>query len=221
MIFFLSDEKLYSIHGEDGDVPKAVHFKESTEVRLIRKHAQRLLFQSEKEPFLVHRMQNSMVYEGRPETVLDLKPNWTTLFETLLKSYPDWISIKELGSHKKVTIELCQFLYNNGLLLVNNNVISKKRTMKCVVKRENGLIGVLKKTPTGKNSKQNVTIEMNDSEIRKTVTFSPQVKVKKIAKVTKNQERIIKFTKGKIQKKKNDKKTKNGNKKAANKFKKR
>ncbi|CAD5232360.1 unnamed protein product [Bursaphelenchus xylophilus] len=202
-------EKQLSVFGSSGTIPKLTELNNNTEVRIIRKHTQRLLFQSDNEPFLVHRIHNSMVYEGRPETVIDVQPAWVPLIEVLLKSYPEWTAIKELGSDVEESKELCKFLFLEGILLVNNSVISKIPKMNVVVEKSKNIVGVLKRT-------QQILNESSSSE--KKVSFSPEVKVKKYIKDTHKTQKII-IKKGKITKKEKGKKPKNG-KRNKNKFRK-
>ncbi|CAD5223404.1 unnamed protein product [Bursaphelenchus okinawaensis] len=207
-------EREHSIYGVSGQIPKVVEFGAQTEVRIIRKHTQRLMFQDEDVAFLVHRMHNSMVYEGRPETVVDVPEGFAPLIEILLNNYPEWSTVKELGSDLKINKAVCKFLYLEGLLLVNNGK-SKARKMNVVVELPKNIIGVLKKKNTS----------LNESSDRK-VSFSPDVKVKKFLKdqkfTEKKKEAKNHVKQGKIVKKKNQKpqgKTRSGNKKRSNKFK--
>lgn len=68
----LSPEESELIYGSLGMDPlKQKEFTPRTEVRLVRKHAQRLFFESEESAFIGHRMANSRIYEGRPEAQID------------------------------------------------------------------------------------------------------------------------------------------------------
>uniref|UniRef100_A0A915DGV8 Bifunctional lysine-specific demethylase and histidyl-hydroxylase n=1 Tax=Ditylenchus dipsaci TaxID=166011 RepID=A0A915DGV8_9BILA len=58
------------VGGPDLDLFSKFDFK-NVKIRFIRKHTQRLVYASEETTFIVHRMQNSRVYEGRPEVTLD------------------------------------------------------------------------------------------------------------------------------------------------------
>jgi len=114
----LSDhEKMHSIHGLNGQLPDDVLFSEDTQIRFIRKHTQRLLFESEDEAFLIHRMENSMVHEGRAEVTVSVPKEFIGAIETLLKAYPEWESVGKIGDELEINVEVAQFLYNTGLLM--------------------------------------------------------------------------------------------------------
>lgn len=97
---------------------KELEFKPDTKIRLIRKHAQRLIFETERKSFIVHRMANSRVYEGRPEVLFSLDVKLSTGFATLMNAYPEWISVSELQCPKvRDKNRLAKLLYRNGLLM--------------------------------------------------------------------------------------------------------
>ncbi|VDN06892.1 unnamed protein product [Thelazia callipaeda] len=69
-----------------------------------------LIYESEERCFIVHRMANSRVYEGRPEFVGG--------FVSLLNSYPKWCSISDLKCDTAAdNIELAELLFSNGLIM--------------------------------------------------------------------------------------------------------
>ncbi|KAI6190333.1 Bifunctional lysine-specific demethylase and histidyl-hydroxylase [Aphelenchoides bicaudatus] len=111
-------EKKHSIHGVTDQIPVLPTFTADTQIRFIRKHTQRLLFESESKAFLVHRVENSLIYEGRPEVIVDVPSKLISSVECLLKVYPNWESIEKLGKKLKTGIEVAQFLYSCGLLMV-------------------------------------------------------------------------------------------------------
>ncbi|VDN54770.1 unnamed protein product [Dracunculus medinensis] len=91
----LTQEKRLSVLGDSnfnifGTLKK---FKKTTEIRLLRRHTQRLFFETEDECFIAHRIENSRVSEGRPE-VSDLR-----------------------CSPEETNVELAELLYSNGILL--------------------------------------------------------------------------------------------------------
>ncbi|KAI6186315.1 Bifunctional lysine-specific demethylase and histidyl-hydroxylase [Aphelenchoides besseyi] len=128
-------EKAHSIHGLDGQEPVIPVFKRKTQVRLIRKHTQRLLFESESKAYLIHRMQNSMVYEGNPEIIVDIPEEFIVIVETLGFHYPEWDEIEELGSDLSVNKAAVQFLYEKGLLLVRDGSSQAAKKKRKVVRK--------------------------------------------------------------------------------------
>ncbi|KAI6205402.1 hypothetical protein M3Y94_00788100 [Aphelenchoides besseyi] len=128
-------EKAHSIHGLDGQEPIIPVFKRKTQVRLIRKHTQRLLFESESKAYLIHRMQNSMVYEGNPEVIVDIPEEFIMIIEILGLHYPEWDEIEELGTDLSVNKAAVQFLYEKGLLLVRDGSSQAAKKKRKVVRK--------------------------------------------------------------------------------------
>lgn len=67
-----------------------MEFGPNTEVRLIRKHTQRLLFEDEDRAFIVHRMNNSRRFEERPESLFDFPIEFEDGYNILEEAYPEW-----------------------------------------------------------------------------------------------------------------------------------
>ncbi|KAI1719545.1 cupin superfamily protein [Ditylenchus destructor] len=99
-----------------------------THVRLIRKHALRLVYASEDSAFIVHRMENSRVYAGRPEVTLEFPLELEQGYIELMNAYPTWIATQELGLAKKEAVDLVKLLFNNCLLLVKE--VKKQKSTK-------------------------------------------------------------------------------------------
>uniref|UniRef100_A0A914HIU9 Bifunctional lysine-specific demethylase and histidyl-hydroxylase n=1 Tax=Globodera rostochiensis TaxID=31243 RepID=A0A914HIU9_GLORO len=90
-----------------------------TEVRLVRKHTQRLLFESAEKAFIVHRMDNSRSYEGSSENIVDFPTEFEDGFVVLIDSYPEWVKVRELGLKPRgANIELAKLLFGSGLLML-------------------------------------------------------------------------------------------------------
>uniref|UniRef100_A0A1I7XM49 Bifunctional lysine-specific demethylase and histidyl-hydroxylase n=1 Tax=Heterorhabditis bacteriophora TaxID=37862 RepID=A0A1I7XM49_HETBA len=118
------EEKSLSVLGSDSDIlsGKSVVFHGKTRVKLIRRHTQRLVFATEDECFIVHRMSNSRLYGGRPEQQFELPTQLIDGFIALSNSYPEWISLNHLPNEmsKKEKQALCSLLYHHCLLMVCN-----------------------------------------------------------------------------------------------------
>ncbi|VDM09846.1 unnamed protein product [Wuchereria bancrofti] len=93
-------------------------FTKNTPIKLLRRHGQRLIYESEERCFIVHRMANSRVYEGRPEVLFDLDVELTEGFANLVNVYPHWCSVSDLKCNNAAdNIRLAELLYSNGLLM--------------------------------------------------------------------------------------------------------
>ncbi|KAI1720601.1 cupin superfamily protein domain-containing protein [Ditylenchus destructor] len=123
-----------------------------THVRLIRKHALRLVYASEDNAFIVHRMENSRVYEGRPEVTLEFPLELEQGYNELMNAYPTWISTQELGLEKNEAVALVKLLFNNCLLLVKE--VKKQKSTK-QNERVNGCKDELKNQPMIAKDKNN------------------------------------------------------------------
>ncbi|KAK6045515.1 cupin family protein [Cooperia oncophora] len=86
------EEKSHSVIGCKTDIlnGNVMEFRPSTKVKLIRRHAQRLLFESEDSCYIAHRMANSRLYEGLPEQTFELPIEFVSGFNALCDSYPEW-----------------------------------------------------------------------------------------------------------------------------------
>ncbi|CAJ0961064.1 unnamed protein product, partial [Mesorhabditis belari] len=123
------DERRLSAFG-DVDILKGkrVIFSDQSEVRLIRRHAQRMIFESPESCFIVHRMTNSLDYEERPEQLFAFPFKLIDDFCQLQSAYPEWTKLGEIRTSKenkkgnktvnKNVLELARLLYDNGLLMV-------------------------------------------------------------------------------------------------------
>ncbi|KAL3984786.1 Cupin family protein [Acanthocheilonema viteae] len=93
-------------------------FTKDTPIKLLRRHGQRLIYESEEHCFIVHRMANSRVYEGRPEVLFDLDVKLSEGFANLLDTYPHWCLVSDLKCNTVAdSIRLAELLYSNGLLM--------------------------------------------------------------------------------------------------------
>uniref|UniRef100_A0A0R3RQS8 Bifunctional lysine-specific demethylase and histidyl-hydroxylase n=1 Tax=Elaeophora elaphi TaxID=1147741 RepID=A0A0R3RQS8_9BILA len=93
-------------------------FTKDTPIKLLRRHGQRLIYESEERCFIVHRMANSRVYEGRPEVLFDLDVELAEGFANLLDAYPHWCLVSDLKCNTAAdSIRLAELLYTNGLLM--------------------------------------------------------------------------------------------------------
>uniref|UniRef100_A0A7E4W588 Bifunctional lysine-specific demethylase and histidyl-hydroxylase NO66 n=1 Tax=Panagrellus redivivus TaxID=6233 RepID=A0A7E4W588_PANRE len=116
------EEAEASIHGSAGlkmfeDSPLTI--SRMKEIRFIRMHAQRLLYQTEDDPFIVHRMSNSRVLSENTEPqTIKIETKMVDGVLTLFKEYPGWIKVKDLGCGKHVNIELANLLFQAGLIMV-------------------------------------------------------------------------------------------------------
>ncbi|PAV77681.1 hypothetical protein WR25_23519 isoform E [Diploscapter pachys] len=50
---------------------KPLEWSMKNKVRIIRRHTQRLIYENEDTAFIIHRLSNSRIYEGRPETIVE------------------------------------------------------------------------------------------------------------------------------------------------------
>ncbi|VDO28304.1 unnamed protein product [Onchocerca flexuosa] len=93
-------------------------FTKDTAIKLLRRHGQRLIYESEERCFIVHRMANSRVYEGRPEVLFDMDVKLAEGFANLMDAYPQWCLVSDLKCDTVVdSIRLAELLYSNGLLM--------------------------------------------------------------------------------------------------------
>uniref|UniRef100_F1L3U9 Bifunctional lysine-specific demethylase and histidyl-hydroxylase n=1 Tax=Ascaris suum TaxID=6253 RepID=F1L3U9_ASCSU len=114
------ERQLSAIGGVGFDIlcKKQKKFTVNTQIKFIRRHAQRLIFETEEHCFVVHRMANSRIYEGRPEVTFDLDIELSDGFASLLEAYPEWCTVSKLkcnSDHDR--IKLAKILYGNGLIL--------------------------------------------------------------------------------------------------------
>ncbi|GMR57866.1 hypothetical protein PMAYCL1PPCAC_28061, partial [Pristionchus mayeri] len=117
------EKQLSALGNEDADLFEekgASRITSTSEVRFIRRHGQRLLFETAETPFVVHRMANSRVYEGSAERQFTLTPQEEPAFAELLSAYPEWTSVSELKMKKKAKIEFLTKLFNNGLIMARS-----------------------------------------------------------------------------------------------------
>ncbi|EFO28064.1 hypothetical protein LOAG_00418 [Loa loa] len=102
-----------SLYGDNQHI-----FTKDTPIKLLRRHGQRLIYESEERCFIVHRMANSRVYEERAETLFDLDVELTEGFANLLNVYPQWCLVSDLKCNTVAdNIRLAELLYSNGLLM--------------------------------------------------------------------------------------------------------
>uniref|UniRef100_A0A1I7TKC0 Bifunctional lysine-specific demethylase and histidyl-hydroxylase n=1 Tax=Caenorhabditis tropicalis TaxID=1561998 RepID=A0A1I7TKC0_9PELO len=122
-------EKKLSVIGSSTDLlgDDLVDFNAKTKVRLIRKHTQRLLMESEDSCFISHRMNNSRLFEGRPESIIDFPSTGIDTYRVLSNAYPEWKTLDEIFSSRetrtntrKEKLESIQLLFQIGVLLVKN-----------------------------------------------------------------------------------------------------
>ncbi|VDK80195.1 unnamed protein product [Cylicostephanus goldi] len=116
------EEKALSAVGARTDILSGdvMEFRPSTRVKLIRRHAQRLIFESEDSCYVVHRMANSRIYEGLPEQNFELPVEYVSGYNALCDSYPEWMSLSEMPENMNgVDVQaLCHLLYYHGLIMV-------------------------------------------------------------------------------------------------------
>ncbi|VDK54410.1 unnamed protein product [Gongylonema pulchrum] len=115
------DEKVLTALCDDGlslFSNKRNIFTMDTPIKLLRRHGQRLIFESEERCFIVHRMANSRIYEERSEVTFDLDIKFEAGFANLLNAYPKWISVSDLKcADAEDNVVLANLLYRNGLLM--------------------------------------------------------------------------------------------------------
>nr|CDJ93150.1 Cupin 4 domain containing protein [Haemonchus contortus] len=125
------EEKLHSVMGCGTDILNGavMEFRPSTKVKLIRRHAQRLLFESEDSCYIAHRMANSRLYEGLPEQTFELPVEFVSGFNALSNSYPEWMSLSEMpeemnGAEVQALLHymLIAFLITTGLITLQGVV---------------------------------------------------------------------------------------------------
>ncbi|KAK6019193.1 hypothetical protein OSTOST_15180 [Ostertagia ostertagi] len=130
------EEKSHSVIGSGMDIlhGNVMEFRPSSKVRLIRRHAQRLLFESEDSCYIAHRMANSRLYEGLPEQTFELPIEFVSGFNALCNSYPEWMSLSEMPEQMNgaEVQALCHLLYYHGLLMVQQLPDRIKRKLKKV-----------------------------------------------------------------------------------------
>ncbi|VDM26270.1 unnamed protein product [Toxocara canis] len=115
-------------------------FTTKTQIKFIRRHAQRrvfvmeyflncaivfllclnfrLIFETEERCFVVHRMANSRIYEGRPEVTFDLEVELSDGFASLMNAYPEWCPVSKLNcKNDHDRLRLARVLFGNGLIM--------------------------------------------------------------------------------------------------------
>ncbi|KJH50327.1 cupin family protein [Dictyocaulus viviparus] len=126
------EEKLLSVIGSQCDIlhGKGMEFRPNTKVKFIRRHGQRLIFENDKDCYVVHRMANSRLYEERPEKNFQLSEELVSGFIALSESYPEWMSLSEMPDDMSAIQiqEFCHLLYYHGLIMVKRipNRIKRK-----------------------------------------------------------------------------------------------
>lgn len=124
---FLSPEELKQtcIGGGGGcdnffDKEKRPIMEAETEVRLVRMHGQRLIYEDEDSAYIVHRMNNSRRFANNTEELaVDFPTELEDGFTTLCDSYPKWKTVQSLGcASLDKNIELATLLFNNCMLLL-------------------------------------------------------------------------------------------------------
>ncbi|PIO60470.1 cupin family protein [Teladorsagia circumcincta] len=130
------EEKSHSVIGCGMDIlhGNVMEFRPSSKVKLIRRHAQRLLFESEDSCYIAHRMANSRLYEGLPEQTFELPIEFVSGFNALCNSYPEWMSLSEMPEQMNgaEVQALCHLLYYHGLIMVQQLPDRIKRKLKIV-----------------------------------------------------------------------------------------
>ncbi|KAK6758744.1 hypothetical protein RB195_016144 [Necator americanus] len=133
------DEKAMSVVGSNTNIlqGKPLEFRPSTRVKFIRRHAQRLIFESDDDCYVVHRMANSRLYEGLPEQNFELPAEFVSGFNALCDSYPEWMSLSEMPDdiNGEEVQALCHLLYHHGLIMVQQlpdriDIKKKKKSKK-------------------------------------------------------------------------------------------
>jgi hypothetical protein len=121
------EERKLSIHGGenlgmfDENEVKVTRMKE---IRFIRHHAQRLVFENEETPFIIHRMSNSRILsENIEQKTVAVELKMVDGIITLFRDYPQWIKVKDLGCGKQVNVALAEILYNNGLIMIRDKPV--------------------------------------------------------------------------------------------------
>ncbi|CAK5025472.1 unnamed protein product [Meloidogyne enterolobii] len=91
-----------------------------TEVRLVRMHGQRLIYEDEESAYLVNRMNNSRRYdENDNELSIDFDLKYEDGYVTLCNSYPKWKTVSSLGCDSlEKNIVLATLLFNNCMLML-------------------------------------------------------------------------------------------------------
>ncbi|KAF1770349.1 hypothetical protein GCK72_002167 [Caenorhabditis remanei] len=122
-------EKKLSVIGASIDLlgDDLVDFTAKTKVKLIRKHTQRLLMESEDSCFISHRMNNSRLFEGRPESTVDYPITGIDVYRVLSNAYPEWRTLDDIflsrvtrHQSRKEKLAAIQILFQIGVLLVKN-----------------------------------------------------------------------------------------------------
>jgi hypothetical protein len=122
------EERKQSIHGSENlsmfDETSEVKVTRMKEIRFIRQHAQRLVFEDVDNAFLVHRMSNSRILsENKEQKIVNIDSKMIEGVLTLYREYPQWIKVKDLGCGKQVNVLLAETLYNNGLIMMREKPI--------------------------------------------------------------------------------------------------
>lgn len=90
----------------------------ATSVRFFRRHGQRLLFASETDAFVVHRMLNSRVYEELPECIMEIDEQDVDAWEQLESAYPSAVKIRDLLCPQERQLPFAQRFFDAGLLMI-------------------------------------------------------------------------------------------------------
>ena len=115
------NERKMSIYGRNenmfsGDSDE--NFTKNTEIRFIRMHGQRLLYESEVSPFIAHRMHNSRVMaNNKAVKTIPISPKMVEGLKVLFAEYPYWTKVKNLQCGRATNMKLAQLLYENGLVM--------------------------------------------------------------------------------------------------------
>uniref|UniRef100_A0A914X7S5 Bifunctional lysine-specific demethylase and histidyl-hydroxylase n=1 Tax=Plectus sambesii TaxID=2011161 RepID=A0A914X7S5_9BILA len=116
------EEQNLSAVGGHGDTllkGKSPRVERGSHIRFIRRHGQRLMMESEDRSFIVHRMQNSRVYEGKEEQIIDLPVDLADGFAHLNEQYPAWSKVSDLPcATNEAKIQLATILFSVGLILM-------------------------------------------------------------------------------------------------------
>jgi len=102
---------------KDGKISDKVTIGEDTEVKLIRKGVARLVVEGEVVS-VYHTLENSRVYHEKDVDSLELGLEAGPVVESILRSFPDYIKVKDLP-HEDTTykIDLVTLLYEKGILV--------------------------------------------------------------------------------------------------------
>ena len=115
------NERKMSIYGRNENMfggEADENFTNNTEIRFIRMHGQRLLYESEDSPFIAHRMHNSRVMtNNKTVKTIPITVKMVEGLKVLFAEYPYWTKIKNLRCGRVANMKLAQLLYENGLIM--------------------------------------------------------------------------------------------------------